>query len=38
MSNVRCLVCGNTTWKKYDVRYNGYLGGCKSCQTQWKES
>lgn len=33
-----CINCGYPAYKKWDKKYNGYLGFCTRCDAQWRES
>lgn len=33
-----CLICGDLTIIWYESRYNGYMGRCDSCKSEWRES
>ena len=33
-----CLNCGDLTVIWYEPSYNGYMGRCDSCNSNWKES
>lgn len=33
-----CLLCGDLTIRWYESRYNGYMGRCDTCDSNWRES
>ena len=33
-----CLMCGYLTLIWYEPRYNGYMGRCDTCNSNWRES
>lgn len=33
-----CLMCGDLTIRWYESRYNGYMGRCDTCDSNWRES
>ncbi len=33
-----CIFCGDLTIIWYEPRYNGYMGRCDSCKSEWRES
>lgn len=33
-----CINCGDLTIIWYEQKYNGYMGRCDSCDSNWKES
>jgi len=33
-----CIFCGDLTIIWYETRYNGYMGRCDSCKSEWRES
>jgi len=33
-----CLLCGDLTIRWYEPRYNGYMGRCDTCDSNWRES
>jgi len=33
-----CMLCGNLTLIWYEPRYNGYMGRCDTCNSNWRES
>ncbi len=32
------IFCGDLTIIWYETRYNGYMGRCDSCKSEWRES
>lgn len=33
-----CLMCGDLTIRWYEPKYNGYMGRCDTCKSNWRES
>jgi len=33
-----CIFCGDLTIIWYESRYNGYMGRCDRCKSEWRES
>ncbi len=33
-----CLSCGMPAYKRWEHRYNGYVGFCPRCDIMWAES
>lgn len=33
-----CLMCGDLTIRWYEPKYNGYMGRCDTCVSNWRES
>ena len=33
-----CVLCGHPAYKRWDKKYNGYLGFCTECDYNWRES
>lgn len=33
-----CIFCGDLTIIWYEPSYNGYMGRCDSCKSEWRES
>lgn len=33
-----CLMCGDLTIIWYESKYNGYMGRCDTCNSNWRES
>jgi len=33
-----CLMCGDLTIRWYEPKYNGYMGRCDTCDSNWRES
>jgi len=33
-----CLMCGDLTLIWYEPKYNGYMGRCDTCNSNWRES
>lgn len=38
MKEDTCIFCGDLTIIWYETRYNGYMGRCDSCESEWRES
>ncbi len=38
MKEDTCIFCGDLTIIWYESRYNGYMGRCDSCKSEWRES
>ncbi len=33
-----CMFCGDLTIRWWESRYNGYMGRCDRCASEWRES
>jgi hypothetical protein len=33
-----CMHCGRPAYRRYEKRYNGYVGFCTYCDVTWPES
>ncbi len=33
-----CIFCGDLTIRWWESRYNGYMGRCDRCKSEWRES
>ena len=38
MKEDTCIFCGDLTIIWYESRYNGYMGRCDRCKSEWRES
>ncbi len=38
MKEDTCIFCGELTIIWYESRYNGYMGRCDRCESEWRES
>ena len=38
MKEDTCIFCGDLTIIWYESRYNGYMGRCDRCESEWRES
>ena len=33
-----CINCGHPAYRRWEKRYNGYIGFCTHCDSNWRES